>query len=249
MDERFVLGADAGQIVPEFALDAGRGFAGRGEKVGVLEGEFAAEILFGRCDAVLERVLKIGGRAREVRFVDDELVLPFGPPGLPVCVDVADLLDGRIQGGNALTGGVGERGQRAVDLVEGFQRGVQRAHGFPVEIHLVANEPGERAGNRPLARLDECVDGTAGPRIDGADGGHLGLRGVAGLQQRCEIGKGQVDGAAGGGRVTGADAFANLRDQMGQFSETGIVRGGRLSHACGSGPAVWFRWPGAHNWR
>jgi len=107
--------------------------------------------------------------------------------------------------------------QRPIRFVQRLQSGVDALDGRAVELDLLANVPVQRARHQALHRLDQPVGEPWRARIHRADGGHLGLGGITGVDQGKQVGQGYSGRARGAFGVPRANAFADPADRLRQL--------------------------------
>ncbi len=89
----------------------------------------------------------------------------------------------------------GKLRKRLLAFVQALEGGLHACHHGAIELHLLAHVPIERARDMRLSALNDGILQAGWPRVHRADAGHFGLRGVARMQQRHQIG--QRDGLPG----------------------------------------------------
>ena len=141
MDQPLILPADILQIGPEPLLDIDVGPVERAQIILVLRLHDVTEIRFHQRGAMLKRPLHIGNAAQKLDFVGCESALPVGPPLNPVLFQIPEVIRLMLQGCNRVVRLRGQLKQRPVMLVERFDHGFERRHGFAVEDHLIAHKP------------------------------------------------------------------------------------------------------------
>ena len=128
---------------------------------------------------MLKTSVQFGHAAQKLGLVDGELAFPLLAPMRPVRPDIF-----RCR----------QPDERAVVLVERFQQGVDGGDGGAVEFYLLPDVPIQKPRSRPLDGLEQRVEGARRPRVYRADGRHLGFGRVAGVEDRQQIGQGNVAG-------------------------------------------------------
>ncbi len=192
MDQVVVVLAHQFQVGPKALLNVDPATFNRGGELGMLQLHLVAEIAFHLPRAMLVRSVQFGQAPQQLGFVDHQFVFPFLPPVDPVVTNIFQLAG---------------HGQGAARVFQSFERSLNADHHVAIELHLLADVPVERAGNGFLDLLRNPVERASGARIDGADGSHLGLRCIAGMQQRHEVGQRQ---RAAGFRMQRAHPILNF---------------------------------------
>ena len=177
----------------------------------------------GVAEAALDDVgAKLGGPlevrqgAQELHLVVLQLALPLGPPVRPVTAQIAEFALHNLGPALDVRQAPGNLGQRAVVLRQRLDGGVHGGDRLAVEFHLLADVPVERARHQALPRLRQEVERAAAAGVDGADGGHLAERGIAGMHQRHQVRQGNVRG--GGFGMAHAHLLAHRAQNGDEFS-------------------------------
>lgn len=221
VDEPLELEADLFEVGPKTLLYIQGGAFELDEEVGMLAAHQVAEVRFHQRDAMLEGALQIRDAAKELDLVGSQFMLPLGAPGGPMGPQVLDFRSTTLEGLRAALELAVQTIEKACDarespvvLVQRLQEGVEGGHDGAVELNLLADVPIQGAGEEALDKLDGAVDKTGRAGIDRADCSDLAFRSIACMEQRHQVGEGNLDGARDVGiEMARAHAVPNLADE------------------------------------
>ncbi len=111
----------------------------------------------------------------------------------------------------------GQRSHAPGHIGQRLQSRLNADHGGAIELHLFAHVPVQRTRDQTLEALDDRVPEPRGARIYCSDCGNLRFRGIAGMHQRHQVGRGRAIGtqrALGNARAGFRLHFLNRRGQL-----------------------------------